>query len=89
IDTLVGMLAETVRPEGFAFGETAFQIFIMNASRRLMADRFYTKDYTPEVYTPEGYNWVENTTMVDVIKRHNPTLASSLAGADNAFKPWG
>ncbi|WP_068830146.1 peroxidase family protein [Pseudomonas sp. BMS12] len=89
IDTLVGMLAETVRPDGFAFGETAFQIFIMNASRRLMADRFYTKDYRPEIYTPEGLAWVENSTMVDVIKRHNPQLASSLVGVENAFKPWG
>jgi len=89
IDTLVGMMAETVRPDGFAFGETAFQIFILNASRRLMTDRFYTKDYRPEVYTPEGYAWVENTTMVDVIRRHNPTLALSLTGMENAFKPWG
>lgn len=89
IDTLVGMLAETVRPEGFAFGETAFQIFIMNASRRLMTDRFFTKDYTPEVYTAEGLDWVENNTMVDVLKRHNPQLASSLIGVENAFKPWG
>lgn len=89
IDTLVGMLAETVRPDGFAFGETAFQIFIMNASRRLMTDRFYTKDYRPEIYTAEGLDWVENTTMVDVIKRHNPQLDSSLVGVQNAFKPWG
>lgn len=89
IDTLVGMMAETVRPDGFAFGETAFQIFILNASRRLMTDRFFTKDYTPTVYTPEGYAWVENTTMVDVIKRHHPQLAASLVGMDNAFKPWG
>lgn len=89
IDTLVGMLAETTRPDGFAFGETAFQIFILNASRRLMTDRFYTTDYRPEIYTPEGMDWVENTTMVDVIKRHNPTLALSLTGMDNAFKPWG
>lgn len=89
IDTLVGMLAETVRPDGFAFGETAFQIFIMNASRRLMTDRFYTKDYRPEVYTQEGLDWVENNTMVDVIKRHNPQLAMSLTGVQNAFKPWG
>jgi hypothetical protein len=89
IDTMVGMMAETTRPDGFAFGETAFQIFILNASRRLMTDRFFTKDYTPTVYTPEGYAWVENTTMVDVIKRHNPTLALSLTGMDNAFKPWG
>jgi hypothetical protein len=89
IDTMVGMMAETVRPDGFAFGETAFQIFILNASRRLMTDRFYTKDYRPEVYTQEGYDWVENTTMVDVIRRHNPQLALSLTGVENAFKPWG
>jgi hypothetical protein len=89
IDALVGQLAETVRPEGFAFGETAFQIFIVSASRRLMADRFFTKDYTAEVYTPEGIDWVEHTTMVDVLRRHNPQLHSSLVGVDNAFKPWG
>lgn len=89
IDTLVGQLAETVRPDGFAFGETAFQIFIMNASRRLMTDRFYTKDYRPEIYTAEGLAWVENSTMVDVLKRHNPELNSSLVGVENAFKPWG
>src|SRR5690606_29421653 len=89
IDTLVGQLAETVRPDGFAFGETAFQIFISSASRRLMADRFYTADYRPEVYTQEGIDWVEHTTMVDVLKRHNPQLNSSLVGIENAFKPWG
>lgn len=89
IDTLVGQLAETVRPDGFAFGETAFQIFISSASRRLMADRFYTQDYRPEVYTQEGIDWVEHTTMVDVLKRHNPQLHSSLVGVENAFKPWG
>lgn len=89
IDTLVGQLAETVRPDGFGFGETAFQIFIMNASRRLMTDRFFTTDYRPEVYTPEGLAWVENTTMVDVLKRHFPQLGLSLTGVQNAFKPWG
>ncbi|HCP21037.1 MAG TPA: peroxidase [Marinobacter hydrocarbonoclasticus] len=89
IDTLVGSLAEETRPDGFGFGETSFQIFILNASRRLMTDRFFTTDYTPEVYTPEGMAWVENNTMVDVLKRHHPALSSALAGMDNAFKPWG
>lgn len=89
IDALVGQLAETVRPEGFAFGETAFQIFIMNASRRLITDRFYTSDYTDEVYTAAGIDWVENNTMVDVLRRHYPQLNGSLIGVDNAFKPWG
>ena len=89
IDTMVGQQAETVRPEGFGFGETAFQIFILNASRRLMTDRFYTSDYRPEIYTQVGMDWVENTTMVDVLKRHNPELNTSLNGVANAFKPWG
>jgi hypothetical protein len=89
IDALVGQLAETVRPEGFGFGETAFQIFIMNASRRLMTDRFFTTDFRPEVYTQEGLDWVNDNTMVDVLRRHFPQLQSSLIGVDNAFQPWG
>lgn len=89
IDTLVGQLAEETRPEGFGFGETSFQIFILNASRRLMTDRFFTSDYTAEVYTAEGIDWVEDNTMVDVLRRHFPSLRSSLVGMDNAFKPWG
>ena len=89
IDTLVGQLAEETRPEGFGFGETSFQIFILNASRRLMTDRFFTTDYTDEVYTAGGIDWVEDHTMVDVIRRHFPALATSLVGMDNAFKPWG
>lgn len=88
IDALVGQLAEETRPDGFGFGETAFQIFILNASRRLMTDRFFTSDYRPEIYTTEGIDWVENNTMIDVIKRHYPTLESTLAGMENAFKPW-
>lgn len=89
IDALVGQLAETVRPEGFAFGETAFQIFILNASRRLMTDRFYTSDYRAEIYTQEGIDWVENNDMKHVLERHFPELKVSLTGIDNAFKPWG
>ncbi|WP_202560487.1 peroxidase family protein [Alcanivorax sp. DP30] len=89
VDTLVGQLGEETRPEGFGFGETSFQIFILNASRRLMTDRFFTTDYTDEVYTAAGIDWVEENTMVDVIRRHFPNLATSLVGMDNAFKPWG
>lgn len=89
IDALVGQLAETVRPEGFAFGETAFQIFILNASRRLMTDRFYTSDYRAEIYTQEGIDWVEDNDMKHVLERHFPELTVSLTGIENAFKPWG
>lgn len=32
-----------------SISETSFHIFIVMASRRLQADRFFTKDFTPEV----------------------------------------
>jgi hypothetical protein len=58
------------------------------ASRRLKSDRFFTNDYTPEVYTPEGLEWVENNLFGDVVRRHHPQLATALEGSKNAFAPW-
>ena len=87
VDLQVGMLAETP-PPGFGFSDTAFRIFILMASRRLKSDRFYTDDYTPEVYTPEGLRWIESNTMSDVLLRHHPELAPALDGVANAFAPW-
>ena len=79
VDLQVGMLAEPL-PPGFGFSDTAFRIFILMASRRLRSDRFFTNDYSPDVYTPEGLAWVENSTMVDVLLRHHPELAPALDG---------
>jgi hypothetical protein len=87
VDLQVGLLAE-VPPKGFGFSDTAFRIFILMASRRLKSDRFFTRDYTPEVYTPEGLRWVADNTMVDVLLRHHPELAPALEGSKNAFAPW-
>jgi Animal haem peroxidase len=60
LDTVVGYLAETSRPHGFAISETQFQIFILNASRRLFSDRFFTSSFRPEFYTYLGVDWVMN-----------------------------
>jgi len=87
VDLQVGMLAEPL-PPGFGFSDTAFRIFILMASRRLRSDRFFTNDYSPDVYTPEGMRWVEENTMVDVLLRHHPELAPALDGCENAFAPW-
>ena len=88
VDLQVGLLGEPL-PPGFGFSDTAFRIFILMASRRLKSDRFFTTDYTPEVYTPEGIEWVEGNTMRDVLLRHHPELAPALEGVENAFAPWG
>ncbi|MBL7546117.1 MAG: hypothetical protein JNL11_20020 [Bdellovibrionaceae bacterium] len=88
IDVLVGAYAEEIRPDGFGFGETQFQIFILMATRRLMADRFFTKDFNEEHYTRTGLYWVNNATMSKVILRHMPELAPKLKGVETAFNPW-
>ena len=87
IDLQVGLLAEKP-PKGFGFSDTAFRIFILMASRRLKSDRFFTNDYTPEVYTQEGIDWIESSSMVDVLMRHHPELGPALEGCQNAFAPW-
>ena len=58
VDTVVGWLAEFQRPHGYAISETQFQVFILNASRRLFSDRFFTSSFRPEFYTHLGVDWV-------------------------------
>lgn len=58
VDNIVGWMAEYTRPHGFAISETQFHIFIINASRRLFSDRFFTSSFRPEFYSQLGYDWV-------------------------------
>lgn len=87
VDVSVGMYAER-RPAGFGFSDTAFRIFILMASRRLKSDRFFTLDFTPRVYTPEGMDWIDGNDMSTVLQRHCPSLAPAMRGTRNAFAPW-
>ncbi|HKB93907.1 MAG TPA: peroxidase family protein [Gaiellaceae bacterium] len=87
VDLLVGLYAEP-KPQGFGFSDTAFRVFVLMASRRLEADRFFTDDYRPEVYTQAGIDWVEQNSMRTVLLRHFPELAPSLEGVANPFAPW-
>jgi hypothetical protein len=64
VDNVVGWLAEYTRPHGFAISETQFQIFIINASRRLFSDRFFTSSFRPEFYSTLGYDWVMNNGLL-------------------------
>jgi len=60
VDTAVGYLAEYRRPHGFAISETQFVVFILNASRRLFSDRFFTSCFRPEFYSTLGVHWVNH-----------------------------
>ncbi|MDO8479840.1 MAG: peroxidase family protein [Candidatus Rokubacteria bacterium] len=87
VDLMVGMYAETP-PLGFGISDTAFRVFILMASRRLKSDRFFTTDYTPEIYSRAGLDWVENNGMRTVLLRHYPVLAAALYHVQNPFSPW-
>jgi Animal haem peroxidase len=86
VDLMVGMYAED-KPDLFGISDTAFRVFLLMASRRLKSDRFFTKDYTPEIYSKAGIDWVENNTMRTVLLRHYPALAPALYHVKNVFGP--
>ncbi|MCX5723767.1 MAG: oxygenase, partial [Nitrospirae bacterium] len=97
VDTVVGWLAEFRRPHGFAISETQFVVFILNASRRLFSDRFFTSSFRPEFYSTLGVEWVTNngpgpespdSPLKRVLLRTMPELAGELQGVVNVFDPW-
>jgi Animal haem peroxidase len=87
VDLMTGLYAEPL-PEGFGFSETAFRVFILMASRRLKSDRFFTDDYRAELYSEFGLDYIKQSTMLSVLKRHYPAIAPALEGVENAFHPW-
>src|SRR5580658_9538888 len=77
VDTVVGWMAENVRPHGFAISETQFVVFILNASRRLFSDRFFTSSFRPEFYTRLG---------VDRVNHNGPGPVMMEKGEPNGHK---
>jgi hypothetical protein len=84
---MIGLYADS-KPPGFGFSDTAFRLFVLMASRRLECDRFFTRDFTPEFYTPAGMDWINANNMRTVLLRHFPTLKPALDGVTNPFAPW-
>ena len=80
VDIVVGFLAETTRPHGFAISETQFHIFIINASRRLYSDRFFTSSFRPEFYSTFGLDWVMN---------NGPNVMKEEGNTDNGHQQTG
>ncbi|XP_054802741.1 alpha-dioxygenase PIOX [Prosopis cineraria] len=88
LDTLVGLMAEK-KIKGFAISETAFIIFLLMASRRLEADRFFTSDFNEETYTKKGLEWVNTTeSLKDVLDRHYPEMTHKWMNSSSAFSVW-
>ena len=87
VDVMVGLFAER-KPEGFAFSDTAFRIFLLMAARRLRSDRFFTVDFNRRVYTRAGMRWIRNRSLRGMLREHFPELQQPLADVKNVFAPW-
>lgn len=88
VDLQVGLLAEK-KPRGFAITETAFLVFLLMASRRLGADRFFTTDFNAKTYGDVAFAWVQSVGgMRDVLKRHYVDVDSKIPDSYSAFKPY-
>ncbi|XP_039009931.1 alpha-dioxygenase 1-like [Hibiscus syriacus] len=88
LDIMVGLMAEK-KIKGFAISETAFIIFLLMASRRLEADRFFTSEFNEEIYTKRGFEWVNTTeSLKDVLKRHYPEIPKKWMNSTSAFSVW-
>ncbi|XP_058069775.1 alpha-dioxygenase PIOX-like [Magnolia sinica] len=88
LDLQVGLMAEK-KIKGFAISETAFLIFLIMASRRLEADRFFTSNFDEETYTKEGLKWVNTTeSLRDVLSRHYPDMVDKWMNSTSAFSVW-
>lgn len=92
VDTVVGSLAEWPgrTPKTMGFSTSTFLEFILMASRRVQADRFYTQDFRPEIYTPEGIERIRSLSgMKEIIERNAPELKEAFASRQSAFHPIG
>ncbi|VFQ91930.1 unnamed protein product [Cuscuta campestris] len=88
LDLQVGLMAEK-KIKGFAISETAFVIFLVMATRRIEADRFFTSNYNEETYTERGLRWVDATeSLKDVLDRHYPEMTRKWMNSTSAFSVW-
>ena len=88
VDLMIGMYAER-KPKGFGFSDTAFRIFILMASRRLESDRFFTRDYRPEVYTQRGHRLGREQLDAHAAAAPLPRARAGAARTStNPFAPW-
>ncbi|KAL3629248.1 hypothetical protein CASFOL_026470 [Castilleja foliolosa] len=88
LDIMVGLMAEK-KINGFAISETAFVIFLLMATRRLEADKYFTSHFNEEAYTKKGLEWVNITeSLKDVLDRHYPEMSHKWINSDSAFSVW-
>jgi hypothetical protein len=69
IEYIVGYKAES-RPSTWGLTMTQVAAFLPVVVYRIRGDRFYTKDFRPEIYTPYGIERLRTVKLYDIIKHH-------------------
>ena len=87
IEYIVGFKAES-RPSMWALTPTQVNAFLPVVVYRLLADRFYTKDYRPEIYTKYGFERLRTVKLYDIIKHHYPSAALPQDRGARIFFLW-
>jgi hypothetical protein len=72
IEYIVGFKAES-RPSTWGLTYTQVNAFLPVVIYRVLADRFFTKDYRPEIYTQYGIERLRTVKLYDIIKHHFPS----------------
>jgi len=86
VELAVGCQVERCMAGGWGLPETVGVAIVADAFSSIRQDRFYTTDYTPEVYTEWGYEHTKTTILVDLANRHlgmnipRDTMISRLSG---------
>jgi hypothetical protein len=70
VELAVGCQVEKTSYGGWCLPDTVSIAILADAFNSIRQDRFYTDDFTPEVYTDWGYDFAKKTILVDVINRH-------------------
>lgn len=70
VEMSIGLIAEDQRQVGWGLPGTMLFAILADAAGCLSHDRFYTTDFTPEVYSEWGMKYLLGRTTVDLVNDH-------------------
>lgn len=70
VELLVGVQVEMCGRAGWCLPDTILYTVMADATNIIRQDRFLTDDFTPEVYTPWGFEHAKGTNVADLLNRH-------------------
>lgn len=70
VELVVGVQCEACLNSGWCLPDTIAWTLVADAANVVVQDRFYTDDYTDEIYTPWGLAHAKETNLADLFNSH-------------------